>query len=145
MNDKTRTLYHKLVELNRRAPGVLATVTALAPDAGAYRQAMTGFERWLRALHEAEQAGSVKAAADAGEAEKPAKPPAPPPPAGLPAEEWELFCRGIERSQPLRALFLGPDDWRFSEAEPREVATLARLADVAPDRAGELNSKDAAF
>lgn len=169
MNEKTKRLFHKLVELNKRAPGVLAAVRTLAADAGEFARAMSSVEQWLRALREAEKAAADRAAA-AAKAAAPTKgsnaptkgadagaksaaangagggPPAPPPPppAALETDEWELFCRGVERSVPLRALF-GSDDWRFSEAEPREVLTLAGLADVAPDRGGELYTQDAAF
>lgn len=152
MNETTKRLFHKLVELNKRAPDLLATVKRLASDGEAFAAAMSAVEQKVKALRAAEEAAAAGgAAANTPAAALPAvqlpagaQPPPASPVAALSAEEWEMLCREIERSAPLCVMF-GSDDGRFSGADPREVATLAELADVAPDRGGELYTEDAAF
>lgn len=146
MNENTKKLFHKLVELNKRAPAVLATVSRLAADAGRFSSAMSAVEGWLAERRAAEKEARESAVAK-GPGVKPAVRDVPPPlspVAALTTDEWVKFCREIGNSPPLSALF-GSESWRFSDAAPRDVATLAGLADVAPGRGGALYTEDAAF
>jgi hypothetical protein len=127
MDKQTEELFSKLVKLHKwdeRAadgPKILPAIATLARRGAAFTQTMRDLEASLKTQN----------------AEPPAGPLANLPPVQIVSavseedKNWQSLRREAENSASLRALLASEP--LLSKADPRAVATLAPMADVAPD------------